>query len=903
MLFIGTLLMHAQLPDDFPALTVNKTGETAPGYIFLNVSAEAEGVGYYVFMIDDDGTPFKYRKLEHDYSYDFKVQPNGLLSYAQFVAHHSYTGGGDCIHMVMDENMEIVDSVQLKNGYIAEAHDFQILPNGHVLAFGYYLTQMDLSDIVDGGYPNALVSGGIVQEFDQDKNVVWQWRSWDHYDYMDYNFGARSGGQIISQFHLNTINLDTDDNMFLATPSWTKKINRQTGEIMWHLGGDENQFSFVGVDSLEGVGDVTGHAFHRLANGNVLLYDNGPRRGTGTSEAHEYKLDEENLIAEKIQTFTPASEIKGWHRGSAQRLSNGNTLVGWGGASGDPIPTCTEFDPDGNTVLEVYFDNPLVESYRAVRFPYPPVHRYESFLDEAALGNIYELMQGDTLDIGVKVKITDLVSAGYNEFIVYTWDYAPEFPRFEGRAPMVLPKRVILSQYSINFIGGEISFDAGIFGIQNPENITIYFRPVEGQGEFIPLSTTYNSVTDEITAVFNEFGEYIFTYPDLDQLIISPEPQSPGNDEIVNFSTPVKLEWSQDGFFRNFDLQVAIDESFTEPVTDETGLMSTVYELNSLKVNHVYYWRVKMTNDAGESEWSETANFNTAAPYVELTAPNGNEVLTRGLDYFIEWNGTSVGELILSLYKDNEMVQVIDTVENTNAFLWSIPVELDSACNYYISARSLSDSAIQDVSDTTFSINEIICTGTEVPGIKLISPNGGELIYMASETIIKWENNTGETVKVELFKDGVPVEILYTGLDESEVGWIVSSDLQSSSGYRIRITSENTGDYSDASNSDFEITTAVGIEKQAISESMLTVYPNPVSDELNLDYFLHMSAKVRIDLYSIDGKLLKTLLAGELQQGHNHRVFDVSDIKPGSYIIHFRTSDDFMVKSVFLTKQ
>jgi hypothetical protein len=371
--------------------------------------------------------------------------------------------------MILDEEMDVVDSLQLQNGYIAEAHDFQLLPNGHALAFGYYLTRMDLSGIVEGGYPNALVSGGIIQELDQDKNVVWQWRSWDHYEPEDYTFGRRSAGQTVSAFHLNTINLDDDDHILLGTPSWTKKINRQTGEIIWHLGGDENEFTFVNVDSVDGVGNVTGHAFYRLDNGNYLIYDNGPRRGSGTSEAHEYKLDQENLIAEKIRTFTPDTAIAAWHRGNAQRLPNGNTLVGWGGASGAHIPTCTEFDSAGNTVLYVYFDDPVTESYRAVRHPYPPVPRHEAFEETLGQGNIYELMQGDTLGIGVKVRIDTLVSVGYNELTVKTYDYAPRFPRFQDRAPMVLPRKVVVDEFSINMVGGEISFDIEMFNISNPE--------------------------------------------------------------------------------------------------------------------------------------------------------------------------------------------------------------------------------------------------------------------------------------------------------------------------------------------------------------------------------------------------------------------------------------------------
>ena len=303
ILFRSSIFGQLPKPDNFPGITTNTYGETAEGDIFLTVSAEVEGVGYYVFRIDNDGNLLNYRELSDDYSYDFKMQPNGQLSYAQFLSHHSYSGGGNCEHIIMDQEMNILDTIQLKNRYIAEAHDFQLLPNGHILMFGYYLSQMDLSEIVDGGYPDAKVSGGIIQELDAERNVIFQWRTWDHYSPEEYNW-VRANRQTVSAFHLNTINEDIDGNIIFASPSFTKKLNRQTGDIMWHLGGYENEFSFIGVDSITGVDHVTGHAFYRLENGNFLLYDNAARTGSNTSsEAHEYKIDEINKTAELIWTY------------------------------------------------------------------------------------------------------------------------------------------------------------------------------------------------------------------------------------------------------------------------------------------------------------------------------------------------------------------------------------------------------------------------------------------------------------------------------------------------------------------------------------------------------------------------------------------------------------------------
>ncbi len=714
MVCMAAQMKSQPLPDDFPDITTYKSGITAPGYIFLNVSAEVEGTGYYIMMIDDDGVPFKYKKLTSDYSYDFKPQPSGLLSYAQFLSHHSYTGGGNCIHMIMDEEMNTVDSFQMGNGYIAEAHDFQLLPNGHALLFGYYMSEFDLSDIIDGGYPNAQVSGGIVQELDADKNVVWQWRSWDYYDYRTFDLGSRADRQTVSQFHLNTIEMDIDDNILLATPSTSMKINRQTGEVMWVLGGDRNEFSFVGVDSTEGVGDVTGHTFHRIENGNFLIYDNGPRAGSGTSEAHEYHIDEMAKTAEKIQTFTPEFDIGAWHRGSAQRLPNGNTMVGWGGANGDSIPTCTEFDSMGNQVLEVFFDNHDVESYRAVRYPYPPAVATEDYELEVAAGNSYDFIQGDTLDTGVSIEVDNFTGDGYNEVFIETYDYAPKFPEFPGRAPMVLRKKVIMETSNISSISGTIEFRADTLGITNPGDITVYHREFPDQGLFIPLATSYNSVTGVISADFNRVGEYIFTYQDIEHVVYAPLPVRNANGERVNYEETATIEWAPRGFFEDFELEIATDESFTTIILNEDGLISTVFEVDELEINTDYYWRVKTTNEAGTSEWSDIGHFVAANPYVLLNAPNGDEVWARGLEYFIEWESNIEDDLIIGLYKDESLLEVIDTVENTHVYLWELSTELDSACGYYIKLTSIGDGGVYDYSDRTFAVSDYSCSNSDV---------------------------------------------------------------------------------------------------------------------------------------------------------------------------------------------
>ena len=146
---ISSTTAFAQLPSDFPALTVttNNSAAVADGYIFLTDSYKAAKYGYYVMMLTNDGTPVWYKPLTNA-AFDFKVLPNGFLHYAQQYQALSWTGGGYVTHEILDENFNDVESIRAGNGYNAECHDFQMLPNGHALVTSYYMTQVDMSKIV-----------------------------------------------------------------------------------------------------------------------------------------------------------------------------------------------------------------------------------------------------------------------------------------------------------------------------------------------------------------------------------------------------------------------------------------------------------------------------------------------------------------------------------------------------------------------------------------------------------------------------------------------------------------------------------------------------------------------------------------------------------------------------------
>jgi len=90
------------------------------------------------------------------------------------------------------------------------------------------------------------------------------------------------------------------------------------------------------------------------------------------------------------------------------------------------------------------------------------------------------------------------------------------------------------------------------------------------------------------------------------------------------FSTTGTLDWS-DVFppICNYRLQIATDQNFTNIIYNVAGINTSQYAMppGILLYNTQYYWRVKATNQVGESaSWSSVRNFRTALP--DVYAPN-----------------------------------------------------------------------------------------------------------------------------------------------------------------------------------------------------------------------------------------------------------------------------------------
>jgi hypothetical protein len=137
---------------------------------------------------------------------------------------------------------------------------------------------------------------------------------------------------------------------------------------MWQLGGRLNQFTIrndpLGFFSAQ-------HCVRVLPNGHLLIYDNGVRHRPPHTRAVEYALDETKKIATMVWEYEPQPALLTTAFGSVQRLSNGNTLVGFGYAG-----QIHEVDAQSNVVAKATFVYGGQSTfYRAIRIA--SLYRYE----------------------------------------------------------------------------------------------------------------------------------------------------------------------------------------------------------------------------------------------------------------------------------------------------------------------------------------------------------------------------------------------------------------------------------------------------------------------------------------------------------------------------------------------
>jgi Arylsulfotransferase (ASST) len=223
--------------------------------------------------------------------------------------------------IIANTNYETIATVKAGNGYAEDIHEFNVTPEGTAYIDAY--TAVCTPTCSEATPP---VQEGVIQEIDIHTGLVmWEWHAMSEVPTSASEVIPSAG--VFDAYHLNAVQLLPENKLLVSMrdTSAIYEIDKNTGAILWTLGGKKNQFKrsagleffFQHDPKLEGkkltlFGNEAGPPVHALSRGLILHLNIAAKKA---SLAREFKRPE--------KTLSPSE-------GSVQALKHGDVMVGFG---------------------------------------------------------------------------------------------------------------------------------------------------------------------------------------------------------------------------------------------------------------------------------------------------------------------------------------------------------------------------------------------------------------------------------------------------------------------------------------------------------------------------------------------------------------------------------------------
>jgi Arylsulfotransferase (ASST) len=353
------------------ALTLSQ-GTFGPGFTMLatlNTIDTATAVAY-----DSIGRIRWYREFPGLFGTDLKMQHNGHFTVALAIIGGAQVVPGEYDEFTPDGNIVKKYYVPVGN---PDGHEFYLTGDSvsgytsHM--WGYTAARaMDLSSLsFYGGHADEDEYGHTLYRLSPNGQPEFAYTTWNYYDVTDWIEPTCCSP--LSDFdHPNVLEFAPDSNYLLSFRNFgaVVKVDRFTGQKIWQIGGAHATFT-IQNDPL---GFFSGqHNVHFLANGDLLVYDNGLRHNPQHTRVAEYAIDETHKTATMVWEYEPQPMVNTTFIGSAERLLNGNTVVGFGAAG-----QVDEIDTMNNLLARAFFTTSGKRGlfYRAYRLP--TLYKYQA---------------------------------------------------------------------------------------------------------------------------------------------------------------------------------------------------------------------------------------------------------------------------------------------------------------------------------------------------------------------------------------------------------------------------------------------------------------------------------------------------------------------------------------------
>ncbi|KAF9887763.1 hypothetical protein FE257_009569 [Aspergillus nanangensis] len=387
-------------------ITVPATTDVADGYIFIApISPQPVQPGAYILRNDGDLVWSGLGRYDI-YPANFKVtQWQGKPVLQAFQGYITLSPMRNFGHMsLLDDHYESVRQTRNCDPLLMSLQEFNIHGDEksaqmqtdrqtqmNLIPWGGDANQTWILDsVAQGKYttlscPERVAHAWSVDIDVETGRVVWEWHSVDHVDPGASKLGLQSGcfgsGRDSTDpwiyFLINSIDKDDEGNYLLSArfPSTIYKIDAQSGEILWQLGGRNSTFTYN--QELEFAFQHDARFRGRHGDIELISFFDNSYAGCNNITAHPYssgkyvQLNHSDKTATLTAHLIHPEKVLSSGTGNVQLLPNGNSFVNW-----DSVGSITEFRAnDSQVVFNAWLysgDGPWnsTQSYRGFRFPW-----------------------------------------------------------------------------------------------------------------------------------------------------------------------------------------------------------------------------------------------------------------------------------------------------------------------------------------------------------------------------------------------------------------------------------------------------------------------------------------------------------------------------------------------------
>lgn len=279
-------------------------------------------------------------------------------------------GHGYGSYILMNHKYQKIAKVSPVGYRGADLHEFMVTPRGTAL-FIVYNPVWKRVTTKDGSERRPVIDC-VIQEVDiATGQLEYEWHSLGHIKSSEsYGDAISDPGNVYDYLHMNSVSLTKDGNLLVSGRHThaVYKIDYESGDIIWRLGGKESDFTLEPGSTFYYQHDV-----RQRANGSLTIFDNGgvypPQARTNPphdkSRALVLSLDTDTMTASAKDEYRSPADSLSFAMGNAQKLPNGDIFVGWG-----TTPAFTEYDKDGDILFNMRMLPDKIMSYRAFRSPW-----------------------------------------------------------------------------------------------------------------------------------------------------------------------------------------------------------------------------------------------------------------------------------------------------------------------------------------------------------------------------------------------------------------------------------------------------------------------------------------------------------------------------------------------------